>query len=640
MLSRLGIETRLQLAVTVCVISLIVVTTLGNSGGAPWVYFTYRTLLILIAVLCAIGSRRQEQRISPVFSAAVVLLFTLMLTSVLRIQGALFEGLYLWYKYVFFACAFLSLAKYARYQSAQWRSLLLGSVVVVSLAHLIPDFVLGRSPFVGFSHQNANYFATFLLVALAAAAAVAVFGVDRSWRIAAACSAAIVCFGILKTFSRGGTLAALAMLILVALRARGRISRQAWLAAGLVGLVTAIASSPYLIRKFVDRGQIDPYNYARTEIWRSSLPVVTHNPFLGVGFGQFTHISKRYTLPVAGTVARYMKRAQMAHNEYLQHMAEQGIPAGLLLFSLLGYLVFLIWKRGQTAWPEYQPFHEAALLTATGVGLHALVDNCWTIPVTASTLVVFSLADPLPLHDKQPVRIWKAPYVVFATVALAVIYVYSTLIPGLGLYYNDLGHQAYDRYDYATAERYHLKALRSAPNHPLFLDNLGMVYLQASIDQQRPMLLEPARMYFARAIAASPQQLDPHIHMETALLRSLTGDPTHDSEIDRQIIAVDSELLQIDPFLPFARKNLGSAYYNLDRRDEAFQQLAIAIQYEPNFVPGYLQLASWSEQRGDVDSNRRYTATAMTIVNKYRDFKPTEGYEGVLLGRPSGAVKP
>ena len=95
-----------------------------------------------------------------------------------------------------------------------------------------------------------------------------------------------------------------------------------------------------------------------------------------------------------------------------------------------------------------------------------------------------------------------------------------------------------------------------------------MVYLQASIDMN-PKLLDVARVYFARAMAASPQSLDPHIHMETVLVGLISGDPSHDSAIYRDLITVDTELLEIDPFIPFPRRNLGSAYYNLGDRDEA-----------------------------------------------------------------------
>src|SRR2546429_880794 len=177
MLSWIGIETRLQLAITVCVVALVIVTTLGGSGGAPWVFFTYRTLLVVIALLGAIGSRQSDFRIREVFLAGTALLFLLMLVSVLRIQGSHFEGFYLWFKYLFFACSFLSLANYARYQSARWKGFLLSTVVAVGLGHLLPDLVKGGIV-VGFSHNNGNYFATFLLIGFAVTLAVAVFGLS------------------------------------------------------------------------------------------------------------------------------------------------------------------------------------------------------------------------------------------------------------------------------------------------------------------------------------------------------------------------------------------------------------------------------------------------------------------------------
>src|SRR5439155_250286 len=135
------IESRLQLAITLCVAALIIVTTLGNSGGAPVVFFIYRTLLMSIAILCTIGSRRADLRISAMFLAWVTVLFLLMLISVIRIPGSHFEGSYLWYRYAFFAWAFLSLANYARYQSAGWKAVFLLTIVAVGLVHLAPGLV-------------------------------------------------------------------------------------------------------------------------------------------------------------------------------------------------------------------------------------------------------------------------------------------------------------------------------------------------------------------------------------------------------------------------------------------------------------------------------------------------------------------
>lgn len=633
MLRHLGIESRLQLAITVCVIALIAVTTMGGSGGAPWVFFTYRSLLLVITILCAIGSRAGAQRISPVFIGLTATSLILMLLSVLRIQGSHFEGFYLWYKHAFYISALLALALYSRLQSARWKGLLLTSLVLLNLAYLIPAIFSGPRPIAGFSTNNVNYFGTFLLIGLAGSMAIAVFGIDWRWRAAAAFSAALLFFGISQTWSRGALLAAVVIIALSAVRSGPRIPRRAWIFIGVAAFVTVIVASPYLAKKFLDRGESDPYNYARTQIWINSLPIIAEHPFLGAGFGQYVNVSKRYAFPVEGQVARYLKRAQMAHSEYLQRIAESGIPAAVLLFSLFGYLLYLAWKRAERVWPEYRCFQEAAILTMVGLGTHALVDNCWTIPVMASGIVAMSLADLLPLEARPPKK-WKRSEIAVAVLGFAALYVPSTLIPGMGLYYNDFGHQAYNKADYNTAEKYHQAAIRMAPDNPLFLDNLGMVYLQKFDDTRQYELLRPARQYFAKAIASAPLSLDPYILMDTAILRSMTGDLQKDRKLCDLYIVNAKGLLNIDPYIPFVRKNLAQTYYRLGQQDKAFQELKQAIGYEPNYVPGYLTMAMWDKELGKTSESELYTKTAIAIANKYKQFKPREPYEGLLLGRP------
>src|SRR5206468_5575631 len=272
--------------------------------------------------------------------------------------------------------------------------------------HLLPDLVMNHRPVAGFS-LNPNYFGTFMLVGLAASLAVAVFGTTLVWRVAAAGIGALLLFGIVQTASRGAALAVAGIAVVAAVRAGSRIPRYVWLAAGLLGLIVIVISSPLLVQKFVDRGETDPYNYARTLVWKSALQVTAQHPLLGIGLGEYFHVSKRFAFPVEGVVARYLKRAQIAHSEYLQYAAETGIPATLLLFSLLGYLAALAWKRADAAGPEYRCFHEAAILTFAGLGVHGLVDNCWTIPVTASGLVVIALADLLPVQKRKAPANWN-----------------------------------------------------------------------------------------------------------------------------------------------------------------------------------------------------------------------------------------
>ena len=209
LLNRLGIQNRLQLAITTCVISLIVITTLGGSGGATPVFFIYRTLLLLITILCIVACRNQELRIAPALLASRrTLALALMLVSMLRIRGSHFEGFYLWYKHAFFIAAFLALAWYSRSQPFRWKATILTAVVVLNVVHLVPDLVRYNQPFGGFSTNNVNYFGTFLLTGLAVAMSVAVFGSLGRVRIAAGATAALIFFGITQTWSRGATLAA------------------------------------------------------------------------------------------------------------------------------------------------------------------------------------------------------------------------------------------------------------------------------------------------------------------------------------------------------------------------------------------------------------------------------------------------
>src|SRR5262245_19880424 len=222
-----------NLTITLAVVFIIIITTLGGSGGAPWAFFAYRTLLVGIAVLTAVRTRRSDFRVCRVFLACTAILFLLMLMSVLRIPGSHFEAFYLWFKYAFFASALIGLAHYARYQSARWRGFVLATIVAVGLVHLLPDLIRNRPLVIGFSSNNPNYFATFLLIGLAVCIAAAAFGLELKWRVAAAISGAVVLLGIVKTSSRGATLAAAAMIVVAAIRARGRIPRQVWLVIGL-----------------------------------------------------------------------------------------------------------------------------------------------------------------------------------------------------------------------------------------------------------------------------------------------------------------------------------------------------------------------------------------------------------------------
>jgi tetratricopeptide (TPR) repeat protein len=128
--------------------------------------------------------------------------------------------------------------------------------------------------------------------------------------------------------------------------------------------------------------------------------------------------------------------------------------------------------------------------------------------------------------------------------------------------------------------------------------------------------------------------------METTLVHSLTQKREHDRQVYQQLIENNTGLLAIDPFLPFPRSNLAVALDNLGRRDEAIREVQQALEYEPNYVRGYMQLAGWYAEMGKEAEANRYRATAVEIVNRYREYQPTDPYIGLLLARPQESWRP
>jgi len=635
MLKALGIDGRRDLALFFAIISLVAITPVGE-GTIPLVLVSHRLLLVAITIGCFYTLREHtETRVSPGFVGVCVLTLSLMLVSLFWNPGSRFDGFYRWYQHLFFGAAFLAMAEMHRRRGYNWKRSILWAVVAIDLIYMLVDLILGRRPLIG-PFVNPNYFASFLLVGFCATIALTLFEKERIQRIVAAGCALLLYYGMTQAWSRGATIAALAVAGLAFIRFskdRG-LSRAAVAAFVGVAVVAGALASPSLIRKFLDRGQIDPYNYQRPQLWLSAIKVIQENPVLGVGFGQFYYVSKRFSPPVEGTVARYLKRPAIAHNEYLQYAAENGIPAALLFLSLGGHLFSIAWRRARQCSAEQRIYQEAAILTAVGLGTHALVDNNWTVPVVAAGLLVFSLGDVLP------VRSWSFKFqlptrgLVLASIALLLIVVDGILLPGAAVYFNESGHTAYTKGQLASAESSHRLATALIPNHDVFLDNAAMVYLDKYIESKDRRWMDYAETLFLQAMSVNPNADNPARHLETLYIQQLTGDGAKDKLIHLKIAEVDQHILRIDPYNPFVRKNLAESLYNLGSRDAARDELARAIELEPNYIPGYLRIAEWFRDAGHFSASDDYQQKAFALATRYQHFQAVEPYEAMLLGRP------
>ena len=642
MLERFGITDRRELAVLACLVLLVAVTPAGKEATHPVVLFIYRTLLLgIVAAYAAWTDRSKLRRLCPYFIGAVAAILGIMIVSILRWPGSFVEGFYSFYTSALFIAAFIALAHAGTARPAGWKHAILVSVVLIDVGYLAAaltsDSRIVQGPFV-----NPNYLASFLLPGLAVCAAIVSCGSSLAYRVAAAAAGLFLFYGIGQTSSRGATLSGLALLGLAGFRTARRHGIS-WIrigAAALLLMTVTIAVNPALVRKFLDRGQRDPYNYQRGQIWLGTLSMISQYPVTGVGLGHYYYIAKRFTPAVEGGIARRSRWPNIAHSEYFQYAADIGIPGALLLFATGGYILLLGWRRAKkSTTPETSIAQEAALLAATGLGVHALVDNNWTVPVMAAGLAVISQADLLPYRDgirhqlKSP--LWRSALVLL----FAAVWIDAALIPSAGLYFNEAGLQAYKADDFAHAEMNHRFALGFLPEHPVLLDNLGTAYFVQFLKTRKPEYLDRAEIFFSESMKQNPHFDLPAGHLEKALIQRLTGNPRHDDAIHKRIVEADRRGLEVNPFNPFTRRNLAEGLYNLGMREEAYAELRKAIDIEPNYVPGYLRLAEWYQQTGRTEESDKYRQQAIQVVNFYKDKQSLDVFENLLLGRPE-APKP
>ncbi|HET9943778.1 MAG TPA: O-antigen ligase family protein [Terriglobia bacterium] len=620
----------------VSLILLVALTPAGGEASHPLGLGIYRTLLFGILGVYYWKERPHLPRLSPLFMGGVIAVAAIMLISLLRWPGSLFESAYLFYENVLFIAAFIALSHSAIRRPAAWKHAILGAVVLINVAYIAGTLIIGKRPLLG-TFVNPNYLASFVLPGLAICAATVLLAKSVRLRVAAGIAGLFLYYGIGQTFSRGATLAGLAMLGLAGVRAARRrgIPMLRIALAGTLLLALTIAVNPALVRKFLDRGQHDPYSYQRIGIWKGSLSMIAEQPFTGVGLGHFSYVAKLFIPYVDNTIGHYRRYSNIAHSEYLQYAAEIGVPGALLLFGLGGYLLLMAWRRSNQVPPENLIAQESALLAATGLCVHALVDNNWTVPVMAAGLAVISQADLLPLSGprtvrQHPQRNWRPAM----ALAMLLVWMDSAVIPSIGLYFNEAGHQAHAVDDFKRAERNHRFALAVIPRHPVLLDNLGIVYLDEYMKTKKPEYLDRSEVLFIQSMEENPHLDVPAGHLESALVQRLTDNPKTDRSIHRRIAEADQHLLRANPFNPFIRKNLAEAFYNLGDHNRAREELMKAIQMEPNYVAGYLRLAEWYEEAGEMEQSAKYKNQAIKVVNFFKDTHAEDPFDRLLLGRP------
>jgi len=183
----------------------------------------------------------------------------------------------------------------------------------------------------GFMSDN-NSFALALNMILPLLVGLAIVEKNRIVRIAAAAAAALCLLSILFTFSRGGFLTLIVVGGLLIWRSKRRLLVGGLLALGLCGFL--FLTSDQITGQYVERAQTiqnyeeDGSAQGRINAWKTSWRVFLDYPWTGVGPNNLAAVYQRYS--------PQEERFRVAHNAYLQLLAECGLPALLLFVGALG----------------------------------------------------------------------------------------------------------------------------------------------------------------------------------------------------------------------------------------------------------------------------------------------------------------
>ena len=204
----------------------------------------------------------------------------------------------------------------------------------------------------------------------------------------------LIGLGIIFSRSRTGIFVFLATLALAAVL----ISAAGWSGGGgrrvagtvrTVALVVLFAAVLIGIRPVIERfSWSDLEKEQRPVFYRNTLGIVSDYPLTGTGAGTFQNAYPRYQKKSTPWLLDH------AHNDYLEILAESGLPGGgCLILAAFGILVVLYGRWAGRRDPFVKGILLGALLGITALLIHSLTDFNLRIPANAAYFVaLYALA--------------------------------------------------------------------------------------------------------------------------------------------------------------------------------------------------------------------------------------------------------
>ena len=474
---------------------------------------------------------------------------------------------------------------------------------------------------------NPNFFATYEMATFAVAFGLLCFlGRDDGFRWAKPLlwlTAVVAGLAFVLAQSRGGLLAFVAAVAFIGL---SRFGKPFW-GILLVGLILgAIVPNP-LQQRILAVGTKDPYAFTRLDIWKNSLQRIADRPW-GVGLGIYKYTSFRYRFPIEGSIARFAKRAESAHNDYLQMAVELGV-VGLVMF-LVG-LGFLGWEIRETLRLGLEPWERGVVIGLSGgiLGIltHGAVDAVFHEPAIVLLVCLFAglILVLRRMRSSGSFSIVEVPFA-YRPARAVLIVVLATLLgmlvirPAAAWYAFDQGEHemAVGRVDHALD--WYQWATYIDPGISSYHDAVAATQVHLFRQSGAAQRLHQAASELQIALELNP--LDARLANQLGNLFVFLADQAPTSA-ERQALLEQAEkhyeqASHLDPYSPFNYFELGKLRRTQGRVPEAMALFKRATSFEPNFLPARLSLAELLLTTGQRERAASEYTEILNIKERYQ----------------------
>ena len=488
---------------------------------------------------------------------------------------------------------------------------------------------------------NPNFFATYEAVTAVLALSLLVTAVElrRTEKLLVLLIAIISSTAVLLAQSRGATAAFLLAVTFVGVARFGKPA--------LIVLVIVVVSGSLVPNPLKERIKAvsiyDPYAYSRVEIWKGALDRVIDHP-MGLGLGAYKYASFQYRFPIEGAVIRYGKRAETAHNEYLQLAAELGV-AGLVLF-LVGIGVWVSEAKKLLNGTHVQQNRGIVVGLCAGVMIiltHAIVDSVFHEPALVLLLILLGgVVLALRQHVSEPRSIawsFRVPYhptrialAGFAVAALAIL----VMRPAAAWFMVEYANKTVTGHDHHAAIQWYRYASLVDPAATSVRDGLARFYIHQFRLSGNPEWLRQAAEEIE--VGMSFNALDGRMPYRLGTIYTLMAEQRIAAPLREELLAQAERALEkaiiVDPFSPFGYFELGKLLRGQGDNVRTRQLLERAIEYEPNFVPARVVLADLAKESGQVEAADAQVKAIRAIQSKYQGWTLTT-IERQFLGMAS-----